>query len=227
MSLLEQSLGNIATSVAGATAVFHHYKLDFCCGGNLTLREAIAKRQLPEEELLAALAELQKPAEDFIDWRKAPTTELIEHIYLNFHQRHRMQLPELIRLARRVEQVHELAPNCPVGLTEHLNNMLQELESHMMKEEQILFPMLANGIYPAGPISQMEEEHLEHGDALEVLEQLTHNLTLPEDACNTWTALYAGLKALKEDLMLHILLENQILFAKPAHADGNCCGGCQ
>jgi regulator of cell morphogenesis and NO signaling len=138
-----------------------------------------------------------------------------------------LEIPELIRLARRVEQVHEHDPDCPSGLADHLENMHQELESHMMKEEQILFPMLAKGIYPEGPISQMEEEHLEHGDALEVLDQLTNNITLPEDACNTWTALYTGLKALKEDLMLHILLENQILFAKPGHGDDNCCGGCQ
>lgn len=227
MSLLEQSLGNIATSVAGATAVFHHYKLDFCCGGKLTLREAIAKRNLPEDELLTALAELKQPATEFTDWRDAPTVQLIEHIYTNFHQCHRIQLPELIRLARRVEEVHGDDLNCPHGLALHLDNMQQELESHMMKEEQILFPMLANGIYPAGPISQMEEEHIEHGDALEVLDQLTNNITLPPDACNTWTALYTGLKALKEDLMLHILLENQILFAKPGHGDSHCCGGCQ
>lgn len=227
MTLLTQSLGNIATSVAGATAVFHHYKLDFCCGGNLTLAEAIAKGDIPEYELLSALEELQQPTSEFTDWRDAPTKDLIEHIYINFHQRHREQLPELIRLARRVEQVHQDDPNCPNGLADHLDNMFQELESHMMKEEQILFPMLANGIYPAGPISQMEEEHLEHGDALVTLDSLTNNLTLPRDACNTWTALYTGLKALKEDLMLHILLENQILFAKPEHGDGNCCGGCQ
>jgi hypothetical protein len=53
------------------------------------------------------------------------------------------------------------------------------------------------------------------------------------DACNTWTALYLGLQELKEDLMQHILLENEILFvqqqAKPAHgSDGqSCCGSCQ
>ena len=33
------------------------------------------------------------------DWREAPTGELIEHILARYHQRHREQLPELIRLA--------------------------------------------------------------------------------------------------------------------------------
>jgi regulator of cell morphogenesis and NO signaling len=227
MPLLDQSLANIATSIAGATAIFNQYKLDFCCGGQHTLREALANRQLPEQELLNALTELQQRPVEFKDWRKVPKAELIEYIFSHFHQRHRIQLPELVRLARRVEQVHEDDPDCPRGLADHLEDMYQELESHMMKEEQILFPMLADDIYPTGPISQMEEEHLQHGDALGVIDKLTNDLILPIGACNTWTALYVGLKELKEDLMSHILLENQILFAKPPHGNGNCCGSCQ
>lgn len=232
MSLLDQSLGQIATSVAGATAVFHHYKLDFCCGGQHSLRDALVKRQLPTDDVVKALQALQQQPSEHVDWREVPVKQLIEHILSRFHQRHREQLPELIRLARRVEGVHAQDPQCPTGLADHLSDMFQELESHMMKEEQILFPMLAGGIYPAGPISVMEDEHLQHGDALEKLDQLTNNITLPADACNTWTALYVGLKELKEDLMQHILLENHILFVQPtskAKHDGNqtCCGSCQ
>lgn len=232
-SLLDQSLGQLATSIAGATAVFHQYKLDFCCGGKHSLRDALAKKQLAAAPIVSALQQLQQQDGELTDWRSKPVKQLIEHILERFHQRHRRQLPELSRLARRVEHVHFADPHCPNGLAEHLEEMYQELESHMMKEEQILFPMLAGGIYPAGPISVMEEEHLQHGDALETLDKLTNNITLPADACNTWTALYLGLQELKEDLMQHILLENEILFvqqqAKPAHgSDGqSCCGGCQ
>ncbi|MBU1308004.1 MAG: iron-sulfur cluster repair protein YtfE [Gammaproteobacteria bacterium] len=233
LPLLEQSLGHLATSIAGATAVFHQYKLDFCCGGKQSLADALAKKQLDPAAVLSALEQLQQQDISFTDWRSKPVKELIAYILERFHERHRRQLPELIRLARRVEHVHIDDPQCPTGLTDHLDDMYQELESHMMKEEQILFPMLAGGIYPSGPISVMEEEHLQHGDALEVLDKLTNNITLPADACNTWTALYLGLKELKEDLMQHILLENEILFVqwhdKPAHgAEGQvCCGSCQ
>lgn len=232
-SLLNQSLGQLATTIAGATAVFHQYKLDFCCGGKHSLADALAQKHLDAAPVLAALEHLQQQDGDITDWRSKPVKQLIEHILERFHQRHRRQLPELIRLARRVEHVHAGDANCPTGLSDHLDDMYQELESHMMKEEQILFPMLAGGIYPAGPISVMEEEHLQHGDALDTLDKLTNNITLPADACNTWTALYLGLKELKEDLMQHILLENEILFvqpaAKPAHGrDGqSCCGSCQ
>ncbi|WP_417704827.1 iron-sulfur cluster repair protein YtfE [Rheinheimera aquimaris] len=232
LPLLEQSLGQLATSIAGATAVFHQYKLDFCCGGKQSLADALAKKQLDPAAVLSELQHLQQQDNSFTDWRAKPVKELIAYILERFHDRHRRQLPELIRLARRVEHVHAGDPQCPTGLTDHLDDMYQELESHMMKEEQILFPMLAGGIYPSGPISVMEEEHLQHGDALEVLDKLTNNITLPADACNTWTALYLGLKELKEDLMQHILLENEILFVQPkaiAKDDDRqmCCGSCQ
>jgi len=54
----------------------------------------------------------------------------------------------------------------------------------------------------------MRFEHDQHGEALNHLENLTQDITEPENACNTWRALYAGLRQLREDLMQHIHLEN-------------------
>jgi regulator of cell morphogenesis and NO signaling len=65
---------------------------------------------------------------------------------------------------------------------------------------------------PLGPISVMRMEHEQHGEALQRLAMLTHDITLPRDACNTWRALYLGLRTLRDDLMDHIHLENNILF---------------
>ena len=102
----------------------------------------------------------------------------------------------------------------------------------MLKEEQVLFPMLtrmgANTV--GGPIAMMRFEHEQHGNALAQLEALTHNFTLPEGACNTWTALYLGLATLRHDLMEHIHLENNFLFAGMAEvpavaADCACNAG--
>lgn len=215
MSLLDQTIGEIACELPGATAVFHAHRLDFCCGGGKPLREAIAKRGADTAAVLAGLAALDATAAGQRDWREAPTPELIEHLLARFHERHREQMPELVRLARRVEQVHGERSECPNGLADHLSAMHQELESHMQKEEQVLFPMmLAANPMAAAPISMMRFEHDQHGEALAQLEALTNNITPPAGACNTWRALYAGLAQLKEDLMQHIHLENNVLFLR-------------
>jgi regulator of cell morphogenesis and NO signaling len=215
MTLLDQTIGDIACELPGATAVFHAHRLDFCCGGGKPLREAIAKRGADQGAVLAGLAALAPRGADEQDWRGVASPALIEHILVRFHERHREQLPELIRLARRVEHVHGERPECPRGLADHLEVMASELVSHMEKEEQILFPMLqTSNPMAAAPISVMRFEHDQHGEALAALEALTDNITPPAGACNTWRALYAGLGQLRSDLMEHIHLENNVLFQR-------------
>ncbi len=212
--LIDQTLGNLACSLPGATRVFRHYRLDFCCGGDLSLGEA-ARRIGVEPQVIAEALLALEPEEAQRDWRNVPAGELIDYLLARFHERHRDQFPELIRLASRVEQVHGSRPECPNGLAQHLWHMQQELESHMLKEEQILFPMLQRGMrFPQaqGPISVMRYEHQEHGNALERLAALTNDITPPANACNTWRALYRGLEEMRSDLMQHIHLENNVLF---------------
>ncbi len=219
MNLHEQPIGQLACALPGATRIFHQHKLDFCCGGHVSLREAAAKRGVDLAALLKQLEPLQGGETQIRDWRSAPVAELIDYILRRYHERHREEIPELIRLARRVEHVHAARPDCPAGLADHLDAMFQELLSHMMKEEQVLFPMLLAGreAEAQSPISMMRYEHDQHGEALARLEALTDDITAPADACNTWRALYAGLAKLREDLMQHIHLENNILFINAGH----------
>jgi regulator of cell morphogenesis and NO signaling len=227
-ALLDRSLGDLARSIPGATAVFHRHQLDFCCGGKQSLRNAIAPLALDADALSRELAALQDhPQAQDRDWRTSTVPELIGHILTRYHDRHRQQLPELVRLARRVETVHAERPECPHGLADHLEDMLQQLESHMQKEEQILFPMLQHGVPPVGlpPVQMMRFEHDHHGVALARMVELAHGLAMPRAACNTWRALLAGLHTLREDLMQHIHLENNILF-EGLNAAADCGGAC-
>ncbi|UAW99362.1 iron-sulfur cluster repair protein YtfE [Halopseudomonas nanhaiensis] len=228
---LHSPLGDLARDIPGATRVFHDFRLDFCCNGHRTLAEAARLKHLDPQQVVDSLHVLCSDADADRDWTRATPAELIDHILRRFHARHREQLPELIRLARRVEQVHGGRSDCPIGLADHLADMLQELESHMLKEEQILFPMLARGMtaMAGGPISVMRYEHEQHGDALEGVIALTNDITPPAAACNTWQALYRGLEELRRDLMEHIHLENTVLFAAalaPPEPESPCCGAC-
>ena len=226
----EQSLGHIAVQLPGATAVFRRLKLDFCCGGQVSLAQSAATKGLDLAALLDELGALQRPAQVLVPEEPAA---LIAHIFSRYHQVHRGQLPELLRMARRVEAVHRDHPQVPAGLADVLEEMEQDLLTHMQKEENILFPILLAGGNPFvnQPIAMMRAEHVEHGATLERLSALTDNATPPEGACNTWRALYAGLAQLQDDLMNHIHLENNVLFAQfdapqPAPSHSPCCGSC-
>lgn len=222
MELLDQSLGQLARRIAGATRVLDAHHFDFCCGGNQSLRSAAEAAGVDPAPIVQALRELQARAGGEVEgaWDKASPAALVEHILARYHAVHREQLPELIRLARKVEQVHGERSDCPHGLADHLSAMAQELESHMRKEEDVLFPMISrgHGALAAAPIAVMRMEHDEHGAALRRLEALTDNITPPRAACTTWRALYAGLQTFREDLMAHIHTENNILFERFAPA---------
>ena len=56
--------------------------------------------------------------------------------------------------------------------------------------------------------------HESAGNALKRLRELTHDYEVPEDACNTWRALWHGLAALEGAMHEHIHLENNILFPR-------------
>lgn len=140
--------------------------------------------------------------------------ELTRHIEARFHARHREQLPALVELAAKVEAVHRGEPQVPTGLSDHLIRMAEELESHMRKEEQILFPAIRRGGMPGieHPIAVMRRDHDDHQHAMARIRELTGGPTLPAGACRSWTALYQGLEALMLDMIEHMRLENEVLF---------------
>lgn len=222
MNYMDQSLGQLARRIPGATRLFDQHHLDFCCAGNRTLRTAAQEAGIAAEPIAVELQALQQRTDDGAarDWSEATDTELVDHILARYHAVHREQLPELIRLARRVEQVHGDREDCPHGLADHLQAMAQELESHMRKEEMVLFPLIARGQgrMAAMPIGVMRMEHDSHGTELRRMEELTNQITTPRDACTTWRALYLGLRTFREDLMAHIHTENNILFERFAPA---------
>ena len=226
VNLADLPLGQLAVDLPGATAVFRQLKLDFCCGGLVSLRQAALDKKLDPADVVRQLSALQRT--EALPENQSPS-ELIDHIISRYHDVHRVQLPELVRMARRVEAVHRENPNVPVGLAALLEEMELELLEHMQKEEGILFPMLKSGgnPYAGQPISVMRAEHTSHGRALDQVHALTHDMQPPEGACNTWRALYAGLSQFTDDLISHIHLENNVLFPTFEAARDSGCGSAQ
>jgi regulator of cell morphogenesis and NO signaling len=195
MTLLDQSLGALARSIPGATQLFHEHKLDFCCGGKHSLREAAAGRGIDASGIAERLAVMQAETKsEALDWRTRPASELIAHILHRFHDRHREQLPELVRLARRVEEVHGDLPYCRAGLPIISPRCGRNSKVTCRRKNRCCSPSCQRGYTPAlqVPVDVMRHEHDQHGEALQVLEALTHDITLPRGACNTWRALYLG-----------------------------------
>jgi regulator of cell morphogenesis and NO signaling len=210
------TLAELAVLHPGAARVFFHHRLDFCCGGRRPLADACRERGLDADVILQEIDAAKPLTADSPRWDMQPLPALIDHIVTTYHARLRRDLPDLIAMARRVEAKHADKPGCPHGLARHLEAMQTAVLEHLLKEEQVLFPMIGRGVgsRAAGPVQVMELEHDHHREDLLQLRSLTGDLRPPAHACATWRALYAGLLQLEEELMEHIHLENNVLFPR-------------
>ncbi len=222
------TVGAIVSQKPGLARVFEKLGIDYCCGGKIPLEEACRDKALDLEEVRGLLVEGEQqidsePVE--IDAAAMSLTELADHIVATHHAYLRSEFPRLQEMAEKVASVHGEHDPRLLKVRDTFVGLVLELSNHMMKEENILFPMIrqldAGADNPAShcgtiaaPINMMESEHAQAGAALAALQQLTDNHTPPEWACNTYRALLDGLLRFEQDLHRHIHKENNILFPR-------------
>ena len=215
------SLADLVTERPRRAAILEELGLDFCCGGDRTLAEACAEARL---DVATVVDRLSGAADDPpADWSSMEPPELIDHLEATHHAYLRAALPQLTQLAEKVAGVHgDTHPELHDVARTHAE-LRADLEPHLLKEEQVLFPMVrelyATTDVPAfhcgslrNPIGVMEAEHDRAGALLARLRSLTSAYTPPSDACASYTALYAGLAELEADTHLHVHKENNLLF---------------
>ena len=205
--------------------------VDYCCGGKKQLAHAVKDAGLDLKTVLADLEQAllrKQAAAPATDWTAVPLTVLADHILVTHHVFTKTQLARIDALLAKVQNAHRSRYGSMLdSLRSAFDPLRAELEAHLMKEEEILFPAIKgiDGFLSgrngrpfvhcgsiAHPIRQMEHEHDGAGSILADMRGITDNYRLPDDACQTFAALYEALEALEADLHQHIHLENNILF---------------
>ncbi len=224
-----KTVGELVGERIGRASLFEKLGVDFCCNGHNLLPVACEKAGVELENVCSLLeqSDLAAEATNETDWTSISATELADHIVSTHHAYLKEALPQVERLVEKVARVH--GGNHPelVSMREVYAGLKQELDTHMMKEEQILFPMIKAlekavkeqskpEAFHCGsvnnPIRMMEHEHDIAGNALRQLRELSKDYLLPEGACNTYQLLFNQLQELEKDLHIHIHKENNILF---------------
>lgn len=220
-------LGDIVAEFPKASELFKQYKIDFCCGGNRPLKEAIEEANLNEQFILEKLnelyAEYTNKNEKDRNWQEAPLGELVEHILNKHHAFMWAELPNISELTTKILRVH--GTHHPELFKVHkLFHMLKmELESHLTKEEEIQYPAISKFEKSGNKddlkeavriIKELEDEHTGAGDILKELRVITNDYAVPADGCTTYRLTYDKLREMESDLFQHIHLENIILFPR-------------
>ena len=215
------TLASIVTTHPDLARVLEAQGLDYCCGGNTSLKDACEPLGLDADAVVAVLNEADSGTGPQ-DWTRLDAASLVDHVEATHHAYLHAEMPRLAQLAAKVRSVHG-ANHPELAEVESTFAALQaDFDPHLAKEERVLFPMirdLARGQAPpfpggtmANPIAAMRQEHDTAGDLLALLRAHTDGYTTPPDACASYTALYAGLAELEADTHLHVHKENNRLF---------------
>lgn len=225
----ETPVAQIVIDKPKTALVFQKYNIDFCCHGFHSLHEACEEQAVALEQVQLELAEAEGYTAGDADWSKRPLTELIQHILATHHQYLSRVMPQIQQMTAKIAEVHGANHPEMIKVHEVFSALKAELDSHMMKEEMILFPAIqrieqgqlppAAGRQILGPVSVMLAEHESAGAALVLLREYTKGYQPPEDACNTFRAALATLEDFERDLHLHIHKENNILFPRAIGSD--------
>lgn len=231
MITTQTKVADVAAESLAAIRVFQKHGIDFCCGGHRPIADVCASKGIAADSLIGELeSAIGSPAADSTDWNRASLRALIGHIVSRHHEYLRAELPRIQTWLDKVYSKYGEQDADTIGrLPAIYNGLRAELESHLQKEEMILFPWIARfeaaieAGMPApplpfgqfdGPISVMEHEHEIAGEALRMLRESTNQYAPPEHACRTYRALFQALEELETDLHMHIHLENNILHTR-------------
>jgi len=220
----------VAMELPQSTRLFEKLRIDYCCGGNRPLSEACASAGVDVDNVIEMLAEVSQSGADTVrDFQSASLPELITHILNTHHVFTKAEMERLQSLIGKVIGAHGANHPELIQLGELWQRLCTDLQPHMFKEEQMLFPYMmalaqaaedkrAAPFAPFGtvnnPIRRMMVEHDTAGEILRDLRALTSDYKVPSDACISYQTLYQALENFEKDLHQHIHLENNILFPK-------------
>ena len=230
-AIAEKTVRELALESSSVTRVFERLGIDYCCGGNKPLEEACKAVNLPLEEVQRELDSASQESQTRADrdWQREPLSELVSHINATHHKFVRTEIARINPLLEKVCGVHGKNHSELFHIQALFRGLAQELTSHMMKEEMVLFPHIAKmeesviegePLLPApfgtvaNPVAMMEHEHDSAGNALRAMRKASNDYMAPEGACASYQALYRAFAEFEADLHQHIHLENNILFPR-------------
>ncbi|HZQ22206.1 MAG TPA: iron-sulfur cluster repair di-iron protein [Terriglobales bacterium] len=228
----QKTVRELALENFAATRIFEELGIDYCCGGNRPLEEACRAANLNPDQVLDSLEmalNARRAASADRNWQTEPLSDLIEHIKATHHKSTRDAIARIPPLLDKVCSAH--GKNHPelIHVRGVFRGLAQELTTHMLKEEIVLFPYITRmedatiakePLLPApfgsvqNPVTMMEHEHDSAGTALRAMKTASAGYVPPPDACVSYQTLYRALTEFERDLHQHIHLENNVLFPR-------------
>ncbi|MHA6258804.1 iron-sulfur cluster repair di-iron protein [Sporosarcina sp. CAU 1771] len=220
---LDTQVSDIVTALPNSADLFRQLRIDYCCGGKISLLAATEERNLDSKEVLTRIQEIEqnRSTRQSMDPTGFGEKTLVAYIQEKYHAHLRTELPQLAPYITKVVKVHgENHPHL-IRIQEIFKTLRKELLDHTEDEDQNVFPLILEFLdNPTEAVKEqlkphifeLESEHDNAGKLLFELRNITNDFTPHEDACGTYRLVYARLEELEKDTFEHVHLENNVLF---------------
>ena len=174
------------------------------------------------------------------DWTEAPLKSLVEHLVRDHRSWRAKDFPLIQELFDRLEDTGgSTRPSGLISLRRAFYRLRAEMEGHMSREENVLFPAIvaaesqaitgSAGPRPGfgsmqNPITMLEDDHDHEDRYLAVMRDAAHGYYLPEGADESLRTLFGALQALEAAMHAHTRIESSILFARALQLSGKKIG---
>jgi regulator of cell morphogenesis and NO signaling len=166
---------------------------------------------------------------------------LVEHLVRDHRSWRVKDFPLIQELFDRLEDTAgSMQPSGLVSLRRAFYRLRAEMEGHMSREENVLFPAIVdaeNHAVVAGsagprpvfgsmqnPITMLEDDHDHEDRFLAVMREAAHGYQLPEAADENLRTLFGALQALEAAMHAHTRIESSILFRRALQLSGKKSG---
>jgi len=229
LDIENKTVAELVTENYKTADIFKRNGIDFCCGGKVSVKSICKKKKINYNKIKSELEAIGQAADRSQNFKKWDIEQLVDYIVIKHHGYASENIPIISQYADKVVKVHGRANPEVIQINYLFRIISDELNRHMSKEENQLFPYIKNlgqveleqipfdALHfgsVRNPIDKMEQEHESIGNYGLKIAELSNDYTPPENACNTYRVLYAKLKEFEEDLHRHIHLENNILFPR-------------
>lgn len=225
----ENTVAEIVSKKLGSDHVFSKYKIDFCCGGGVTLENACKEIGIDFEVLKLEIEAINSKINSDQNLNDLDITSLMEQATEEFHETIIENLPQIMQVAAKVASVH--GSHNPEVV--EINNLMQGVDvvlSEMIKNtEETLFSTVKEVLAlnnSAADISTNQVESIKKAinkgeiaqllvsDTFKEISKLSTHYTVPADGCNSFRFLYDQLHELDHLLQKYVHFNKHVFIPK-------------
>ncbi|MEG2295481.1 MAG: hemerythrin domain-containing protein [Oscillospiraceae bacterium] len=215
-TLLTLTTNEIVKHYPETASLFYHSNINFYNVEPTKLSDVATKNLLEELEKATEHKPSQTP-------NSLQTTDLVDFIYDNYHVTTRQYIQKITDILSKLLAIHREHSNELKQVVNIWTIFANEMEDHLKKEEQILFPLIkeyaktkTNNLKEmiACPIAKMESEHENHEKNLLELKKISQTLTSSNQGIADFSICFYEIDQLVQLTLTHVHIENNILFER-------------